>query len=81
MLRMCIRGNKPTLACAGMMFALMYLSATNLEHPIRVINGNERGNNLKDLSDIKNVEELNENDYILNSITGDMYNFSKQNNR
>ena len=78
MLRMCMRGNKPTFASAGMMFALIFLSATNLERPIRILNGKGCGNNLRDVSDIKCKEEYTDSEFILNSITGDMYNYSKQ---
>jgi hypothetical protein len=63
-----------------MMFALIYLSATNLDRPISIINGKGKGNDLCDLESI-GVPEYSADNFILNSVTGDMYNFSKLNNQ
>jgi len=74
LIKMCLRVKKWLFAVGFGMNALIYLSASNIEKPIRVINGNGRGGKLADLNTLDfNTMNLGYSDYFLDHVTGDLY--------
>ena len=69
---------KPMLISGSGVSILAYYCATGY-HPIRVINGEEKGGTLSLINRIpKNEAQLLENDEVyLDNATGDLYNFQK----
>ncbi len=53
LIRMCIKTNKILFACSFAMMCYVYLCATNFEHDINVVNGNQKGGMIGDLSSMK----------------------------
>jgi len=77
LLRMCIKAKKTLFASAFAMQALVYLTATNLEANINVINGRGRGSKLEAIHDLgMELNSIKHDDYFLDRVTGDLYSFN-----
>lgn len=73
---MCVRGKKPLLACASAMYSLIFPTNSNLFGNVNIVNGKGRGGlvtNFKNLS--KPIKTMTNNDYFLNHLNGDMYQY------
>ncbi|CAD8121629.1 unnamed protein product [Paramecium sonneborni] len=72
LLRMCLRVQKLLFASGFAMQALVYLSASNIERPINLINQN--GGKLSDLRELK--IQIQQSDMFLENTSGDLYVFN-----
>ena len=90
LLRMCQKIRKPLFASACACLGLLFISTTNFNcvssnmfvgfnffQNINVINGNGKGSDLGDISKVeKALNQLNCNDYFLNNVTGDLFQYN-----
>ncbi|CAD8196616.1 unnamed protein product [Paramecium octaurelia] len=72
LLRMCLRVQKLLFASGFAMQALVYLSASNIDRPINLINQN--GGKLSDLRELK--IQIQQSDMFLENTSGDLYVFN-----
>jgi len=78
---MCLKVKKCLFAIGFAMQALVYLSASNLDHAINVINNNGKGGKLGDIGSLNlRPEEIEGSDYFLDNVTGDLYCFQHESN-
>lgn len=72
---MAFRVSKLVFTSSFATLALVYLSASNIEYNIRIINGNNGGR----LPEIKKLQKhcvIKQNDYFLDNTSGDLYSFN-----
>ncbi|KAL4442225.1 hypothetical protein ABPG74_009243 [Tetrahymena malaccensis] len=81
LMRMCLRVKKYLFASAWGMQALVFLSASNMEKNINIINGNGDGGKLSDIQTTSsNLKSIKPSDYFLDNTTGDLYGFNYETN-
>jgi len=81
LLRMCLRVKKCLFAAGFAMQALVYLSASGLDYPIEIINGNGKGGKIGEMGTLKlRRENIRAHDYFLDNVTGDLYHFQPESN-
>ena len=51
-IKMCMKVNKPLLACSCGMYQIIFQTETNLSGEVNVINGNGEGGSLDDLNSL-----------------------------
>ena len=77
LLRMCLRAKKVLFACSCAFLGLIFLSASNLEYNINVINGKGKGSMIGDFRHLsKPLHKLGMFDYFLDALTGDLLQFN-----
>jgi len=79
LLRMCMKTKKILFASSFAMQALVFLSATNVERNVRVINGRGKGGKVADIMNIsQSFESLKHEDLYLDNVTGDLYGYNHE---
>eukprot|EP01017_Pseudomicrothorax_dubius_P022977 TRINITY_DN24719_c0_g1_i1.p1 TRINITY_DN24719_c0_g1~~TRINITY_DN24719_c0_g1_i1.p1 ORF type:complete len:232 (+),score=39.89 TRINITY_DN24719_c0_g1_i1:65-760(+) len=78
LMRMCLRTEKVVFASNSAMHFLVFLSATNFEGNIKVVNGFGRGSRMgqENVRLSKKLVELQTSDFFLDNVTGDLYNYT-----
>lgn len=74
---MCIRTKKPLLASGCSMMSFFYLSATDLDNAIEIINKDSR----KKIGEVLNTKPQGLNSMLIDPVTGDLYDFSHSTQR
>ena len=75
-------GKKFLFASGGACQSLIFLCASNIDYPFKIINGNGHGTILQDDKKISKKKKMIQNtDYILDKVTGDMFTFNHQNEK
>lgn len=76
LLKMCLNTSKPLLACSCAALALIFISISKLDGEINIVNGNGRGSDINDFTNLsKSVKTMGNSDYFLNHLNGDMYQY------
>jgi len=78
---MCLKTKKRILASGFAMQAMIFLIASNLERPIRIVNGNGLGaavdeTKLSEMLDQDLKYPPHNNDVLLDNVSGDLFEFN-----
>jgi hypothetical protein len=77
LLRMCLKTKKLLFASSFAMQALVFLSATNFERNIIIVNGNGKGGSIAELMNLDlDLAALRHHELFLDNVTGDLYSYN-----
>ncbi len=74
---MCMKTGKPLFAAGGSMLAYYYLSATDLDHAVDIINKNPK----KKIKELLNTKPTSLSSMLIDPITGDLYDYHYSNKK